>query len=116
MYNPQFTVAKIKELRNKKGISATELNEICGLNKNTISMSANSKNGLSAKTLVDISECLGCSTDYLLGKEDSPYTTISESDEMLKELISTFSKLETVQKAKLIVLANELLKGGKNDE
>ena len=68
MYNPQLTVDKIKELRIQKGISATELNEACGLNKNTIAMSANSKNGLSAKILLDISEYLQCSVDYLLNK------------------------------------------------
>lgn len=118
MYNPQCTVAKITELRKQKGISATELNKACQLNKNTIATSANSKTGLSAKTLVDISECLDCSTDYLLGREDSPYinTTISESEEMLNKLISVYSEMDIVQKSKLLVLADEILKGGEKNE
>ncbi|MDE5620782.1 MAG: helix-turn-helix domain-containing protein [Ruminococcus sp.] len=71
MYNPQITVDRIKELRTIKGISLAELNEACGLNKNTITVSANSKTGLSAKILSDVSKFLGCSVDYLLGETDN---------------------------------------------
>lgn len=71
MYNPQITVDRIKELRTIKGISLAELNKACGLNKNTITVSANSKTGLSAKILLDVSNFLGCSVDYLLGETDN---------------------------------------------
>lgn len=62
------TVERIKELKTSNGISLAELNEACGLNKNTIAVSANSKTGLSAKILAEISKYLGCSVDYLLGR------------------------------------------------
>jgi len=71
MYNPQLTVDRIKEVRELRGISLAELNEYCGLNRNTIAVSANSKTGLSAKILSNVSEILGCSADYLLGKTDN---------------------------------------------
>ena len=79
MYNPQLTVDRIREMREVKGISLTELNEACGLNRNTIAVSANSKTGLSAKILTNISEILGCSVDYLLGKTDEPNPEICQN-------------------------------------
>lgn len=72
MYISQITADRIRKIREEKGISATELNRICDLSKNTISVSANSKNGLSAKILFDIAKFLDCSVDYLLGRTDNP--------------------------------------------
>ena len=72
MYNPQITVTRIKEKGKSENVSVSKLNEQCGLNKNTISASATSKMGLSAKILFDIADCLGCSVDYLLGRTDKP--------------------------------------------
>lgn len=83
MYISQITVDRIKKIREEKGISAAELNKICELSKNTVSTSANSKNGLSAKILFDISKFLDCSVDYLLGRTDNPDGTgnnISQSN------------------------------------
>lgn len=85
MYNPQITVDRIKELRTIKGVSLAELNEACGLNKNTITVSANSKTGLSAKILLDVSNFLGCSVDYLLGETDNPngYNDVNNLDTVI---------------------------------
>ena len=81
MYNPQITVDRIKQMLEIKGITLAELNEACGLNRNTITVSANSKTGLSAKILSNISEILGCSVDYLLGATDEPHSnTIQTGD------------------------------------
>ena len=79
MYNPQITVDRITELRTIKGISLSKLNEACGLNKNTITVSANSKTGLSAKILSDVAKFLGCSVDYLLGETDNPNISMKNS-------------------------------------
>ena len=143
MYNPQITVDRIKEMRTNSGISLAELNEACGLNKNTIAVSANSKNGLSAKILSDISKILGCSTDYLLGKTDTPNskesinnqnttinggvqavkspvtigTTLTEIqfDEMTAELIRAFQSMSFVDKMEIMnaVLEKKKMKGNK---
>lgn len=72
MYSPQITVVRIKELSNSNSLTLKQINETCGLNKNTINLSANSKTGLNAKALFDISDCLNCSVDYLLGKTENP--------------------------------------------
>ena len=79
MYNPQITVDRITELRTIKGISLSKLNEACSLNKNTITVSANSKTGLSAKILSDVAKFLGCSVDYLLGETDNPNISMKNS-------------------------------------
>ncbi len=110
MYNPQITVDRIKELRTIKGISLAELNEACGLNKNTITVSANSKTGLSAKILSDVSKFLGCSVDYLLGETDNSNMEKSNYeplDPMTQILIAHFSKLSPQDK---IDFLNEVVK------
>ena len=78
MYNPQITVDRITILRTERNISLSSLNEACNLNKNTIKMSETSKNGLSSAFLYDIANYLDCSTDYLLGRTDSP--TLNHQD------------------------------------
>lgn len=118
MYNPQITVDRIRELRTIKGISLAELNEACGLNKNTITVSANSKTGLSAKILSDVSKFLGCSVDYLLGETDnliiSKNNTNTQLDEMSATLLDDFSKLETAEKARVIVMIDDMKKAKEN--
>ena len=78
MYNPQITVDRITILRTERNISLSSLNEACNLNQNTIKMSETSKNGLSSAFLYDIANYLDCSTDYLLGRTDSP--TLNHQD------------------------------------
>lgn len=109
MYNPQITVDRIKEIRTSKGISLAELNEACGLNKNTITVSANSKTGLSAKILSDVSKFLGCSVDYLLGETDNNIekSKYEPLDPMTQILIAHFNKLSPQDK---IDFLNEVVK------
>lgn len=104
MYNPQMTVDRIKKLRTDKGISSNELNERCELNKNTIKTSGSSKNGLSAKLLCSISDCLECSVDYLLGRDSfaakkSPPSEMTENE---YEMLKAFKDLTPTQQGKLI--------------
>ena len=127
MYNPQITVVRIKELSDNSSLTLKQINETCGLNKNTINLSANSKTGLNAKALFDISDCLNCSVDYLLGRTDNPNitaktyingengiqavvggaiehntVTISPADEMTKEISLLLSNLTYRQKTDLM--------------
>ncbi|MDE6424703.1 MAG: helix-turn-helix transcriptional regulator [Ruminococcus sp.] len=117
MYNPQITVDRIKELRTMKGISLAELNEACGLNKNTITVSANSKTGLSAKILSDVSKFLGCSVDYLLGETDNGSNINFQNTERLNdisqrdiELLQKINSLTLDDYAEIINSINEKLK------
>lgn len=130
IYNPQITVDRIKSIRLANNISVSELNEACNLNKNTIATSANSKMGLSAKILFDISEQLTCSVDYLLGRTDIPEinssTMINQSnvnsdnstvnvnantiDKDTLELVNMIQNLSIVQRAEIILKINEMQK------
>lgn len=135
MYSPQITVARITESRQAKGMTAQKLNDSCVLNKNTISKSADSKNGLSAKILYDIASTLDCSVDYLLGLTDcmtisgNSITTgningdhnanmhigaqTEPQDEMTTELIKAFKSLSFTDKMEIM---NAVLAKSKTDE
>lgn len=75
MYNSSETSIRIKKLAKEKGIQMIELQEKCGLSKNTIMQSGKSQEGMKAKNLYAIAEMLECSVDYLLGRTDNPNTT-----------------------------------------
>lgn len=136
MYNPQLTVEKIKKMCEIKNISLAELSEACGLNKNTIAVSANSKTGLSAKILIDVSKYLGCSADYLLGKTDSPTEIVEncsinnqaqnfqgnqtnvvqavskQRDSMKDEFMQAFDELPLADKVEVMSFAMQKVKKG----
>ncbi len=81
MYNSSETSTRIRQLAKAKGIQMAELQEKCGLSKNTIMQSGKSQEGMKAKNLYAIAELLECSVDYLLGRTDNPNETgISVTD------------------------------------
>lgn len=75
MYNSSETSTRIRQLAKEKGIQMSELQEKCGLSKNTIMQSGKSQEGMKAKNLYAIAELLECSVDYLLGRTDNPNET-----------------------------------------
>lgn len=75
MYNSSETSTRIRQLAKEKGIQMSELQEKCGLSKNTIMQSGKSQEGMKAKNLYAIAEMLECSVDYLLGRTDNPNET-----------------------------------------
>lgn len=64
---------RIKEVSKTRGMSLLQLNDKAGLKKNVI-YSWKTKQP-SAEKLKAVSEVLGVSTDYLLGKTDNPSAT-----------------------------------------
>ncbi|AZP96124.1 helix-turn-helix domain-containing protein [Latilactobacillus curvatus] len=64
---------RIKEISKTRGMSLLQLNDKAGLKKNVI-YSWKTKQP-SAEKLKAVSEVLGVSTDYLLGKTDNPSAT-----------------------------------------
>lgn len=131
MYNPQTTYWRIKNLADLRGVSMAQITEKCQINKNTIAQSANSQEGMKAKKLFDISECLNCSVDYLLGKSEDPTGQLkysignnngnnngtitnhvngseSHSNDISEEMLEKFNNLSFYDKAKVISLIAEL--------
>ncbi|MDD2401970.1 MAG: helix-turn-helix transcriptional regulator [Clostridia bacterium] len=78
---------RLKDLRTEKGLTQTELANIIGLKKTTIS---NYETGFSFpdyKTLIKLADFFKVSTDYLLGREGVHKPMTSQELEILKEQI-----------------------------
>lgn len=69
-YSPNNTSERIKKIAKELSMPISELSEICGLSKSTVTQSGKSSDGMKAKNLFMIAETLGCSVDYLLGRTD----------------------------------------------
>lgn len=135
MYNPQTTYLRIKNLAEIRGLSMAQITEKCQINKNTISQSANSHEGMKARKLFDISECLNCSVDYLLGKSEDPAgqarynignnngnnngtitnhvndSKLNYDNNISKEMLEKFNNLSFYDKAKVISFIAQLSEG-----
>lgn len=74
VYNSQITYDRIKERAKSTNMSIKRLNSLCSLSENAISSAAKSQEGMKAKNLYAISECLDCTVDYLLGKTEDPHS------------------------------------------
>ena len=80
----------------------------------------NWKSGGAVKSdiLMKLSEHFNVSVDYLLGREDnymkSYNNTDSHLDEMSATLLDDFSKLETAEKARVIVMIDDMKKAKEN--
>ena len=63
----------IRELRNQRGLTQTELASMLGVSKSVISSYENGVHLPPYDILVRISSLFGVSCDYLLGVSDTPY-------------------------------------------
>ena len=75
---------KIKDLRKKKGITQEELGEVIGVTKTAISYYESGKRQLTADILQKLSIYFNVSTDYILGREDTPdpgWKTVNDPDD-----------------------------------
>lgn len=127
---------KLQSKIQEKSIS--ELNRCAELGENAISQSAKSSEGMKAKNLYSIAECLDCSVDYLLGRTDNPnahknvaptvsmgdlsgnsnivgnvgstITATPTIDGHTAALLEAFEKLDPFDQAKVMCLVDELQK------
>ena len=65
---------KLKILRNKKGLTQTELGKFFNLSKQTISSYENGGSSPDKEMLQLLADFFNVSTDYLLGRTDDPRT------------------------------------------
>lgn len=124
-YNTALTSERVKSRAKEIGMTISQLNSICELSENTIKNAGKSAEGMKARNLFTIAEALECSVDYLLGRTDKPKPEVeaethieqnhqfiqndnspivlsvpagTELDEMQKELLSRFGKLQFTDK------------------
>lgn len=131
MQNTQIIAERIKERAKQNDISVKKLLEICELGPNTVQKLSKGTD-LVSQNLVKIADYLDCSTDYLLGRVDTPNATYSITgdnnvqvngnngnnspltvnsknyDEITKELVQLVQSLSLVKRAEAILYLNEL--------
>lgn len=128
MLNSQNVAERIKEQAKLKGVSIKKLLEDCELGANTVGKMANGTDVFS-QTLAKIADYLNVSVDYLLGRTDNPEISTaaittgdiknSRIDNSLNintanatnEITELFDSLTLVQRAKVIVMIDEMKKG-----
>lgn len=77
MQNSQATADRIKAVAKSKGISVSKLLLDCALNKNALFTMQSNGYYPRVEALVKIADYLGCSVDYLLGRDK--YTPINQT-------------------------------------
>lgn len=65
-------MTRIKEVRTKLGITASEAARRIGISRQRYSLYERGVNQASYEMLTRMSEAFGCSVDYLVGKESTP--------------------------------------------
>lgn len=63
---------RLRQLRQRKGMSQRVLSELLGLSKNMVTRYENGKQAPSLTTIAAIAEFFGVSMDYLAGRTDRP--------------------------------------------
>ena len=94
---------KIKEKRNKLGLTQEKLAEKCNLSVGYIAHIERGSKSLSLETAVKISHVLNVSIDYLLMDE------IEEQDRVLNSLETELNSLDPKQKDKFIRFARVMI-------
>lgn len=77
MYNAQTTKERIKSLCKAKKISMENMLAECSLGVNAIRQ-INDTKGMASFSLAKIADYLGCSVDYLLGRDTAPITNTGD--------------------------------------
>lgn len=94
---------RLKQARRQKGLTQNELGEMIQQKKTTISNYETGYSTPSNKIIVDLADALGVTTDYLLGRVDSPtgykselYNVHSSEEHHLIEQLSQLDKPDTL--------------------
>lgn len=74
---------RIKELRNKQGMTQTDLALKIQCSRNAISNYEVGLRGIDSETICRLCDAFGCTADYLLGRSDLPSTELSEEEAAL---------------------------------
>ena len=90
---------RLKEIRRRKNITLDELAEKIGYTKSTLSRYENEKRVPNIEFINQVADFFNVSTDYLLGRTDSPEVTILEKDKLPLELQGKVDAIHIVEAA-----------------
>lgn len=103
----------LRELREKKGLTQAELGVILGVAGSTVSKYEKSPNPPDGSMIRNISDKMGVSCDYLLGREPAGAVTFfkltDEQTEIVKDLVELFREQNSSIKNKLSSEQYEML-------
>lgn len=71
-YKPDFVASRIKAILKSKKVTATQMLQDCGMNKNGLYTMQSRGNFPRLDAVAQIADYLDCSVDYLLGRTDNP--------------------------------------------
>lgn len=90
---------RIKELREKKGLSLRELADMCGTSKSAINMYERGTRKPKYETLEALADTFNVDMEYLLGRTDIPLSdkienppVLSEDERMFQELLAELAE------------------------
>ncbi|MGE5630248.1 MAG: helix-turn-helix domain-containing protein [Caulobacteraceae bacterium] len=93
--------ARLRELRQSKGITQNELGSVLGVGKTTISQYESETRKPDSIMLQSIADYFNVTVDFLLGRTDNPNTVILEGDQIPEELRNVDVELiEVIKEAK----------------
>lgn len=61
---------RLREMRERRGLSRRALSELCGLSQNMIAVYERGEADPSTDTLCQLADMFGVTTDFLLGREN----------------------------------------------
>jgi len=111
----KIAAQRIRERRKTKGMTIDKLAESTGLSTQTIKLIEAGKRNFRIETLVALSDSLGVSCDYILGKEDKSYEGKIES--LISKLTNGEVKylLSLLEQFKSLLAITEIEKDTNND-
>ena len=112
MYISTKIADRIKDAAKHNGVTVKRMLADIGLGSNTIAHLQTSM--IAADSLAKIADYLNVSVDYLLGRSDDVGTSAAE-DANAAELLAIYNRLSPVDRAKLLVYADNLAHNGGKD-
>lgn len=109
-------INRIKELRNIKKLTQTDISSFLNISVSYYSELENNKKNLPTDLLQKLSDFYGVSTDYILGRDNIPPPKSDELPKDLKILINDEKKLKPEQIKLIHNIVKEFLERHKNDK
>ena len=102
---------KLKEQREKKGLSQSALAKVLGVSIGCVGMWESTDRIPPAKKLITIANFFNVSSDYLLGRSDDAgiYTPYQNHNSREEELLSMFRQMNTAQQNRFLGIAEGMI-------
>lgn len=97
---------RIKELRKQLGITQLDISEKCGISSGNLSNIENGRVLPSANALVDLSNILNCTTDYILKGQSTTNESAIVFNNEETILLQSYRKLSSKDRKEILGIIN----------